>query len=200
MPTRDHALILASGSPRRRQLLDLIGLPHLTQPAAIDESQRPGENPTDYVVRVARDKALSVAGRRPELPVLAADTVVVLDGELLGKPDSRDHAAAMLRALSGRRHQVHTGIALAASHCCESLLDSATVRFLPLSEDVISWYIDTGEPMDKAGAYAVQGAGGMLVAEVEGSPHTVVGLPIHRLPELFARLGLDLWRLLRDRG
>ena len=129
--------------------------------------------------------------------MLGADTVVEIDGEALGKPRSALEAEAILGRLSARVHLVHTGLAVAIGDRCEALVDTTAVRFCRLSDPMIRWYVATGEPMDKAGAYAVQGAGGLLVVSVEGSPHTVVGLPIHRLPELFARLGLDFWQLLR---
>jgi septum formation protein len=113
-----------------------------------------------------------------------------------GITDAHD-AIDMLRRLAGRAHHVHTGIALAVQGRCESLVDTAVVRFLPVDDAMIRWYVATGEPMDKAGAYAVQGRGGLLVESIEGSPSTVIGLPIHRLPELFARCGLDFWELIR---
>jgi septum formation protein len=187
-------LILASGSPRRHQLLDLIGLEHLVQPTDIDESPRPGESAVELALRVARDKALTAAAASgADLPILGADTVVELAGMILGKPASEADAEFMLRSLSGDTHQVHTAVALVVGGRCESLIDTATVRFLELSHQAISWYIATGEPMDKAGAYAIQGAGGLLVAGLEGSPNTVIGLPTHRLHELYQRHGLSLW-------
>jgi septum formation protein len=123
--------------------------------------------------------------------------VVEVDGVALGKPADARQAAEMLRQLAGRAHHVHTGVALAAGARCESLVDTALVRFLPLDDAMIRWYVATGEPMDKAGAYAVQGCGGLLVEGIVGSPSTVIGLPVHRLPELFARCGLDFWVLSR---
>ena len=186
------ALVLASASPRRRQLLALLGIAHEVDPAGVEESPLPGEAPETFAGRAARDKAAAVARRHPGRPVLAADTVVTVDGAILGKPRDTAEAAAMLRTLSGRSHLVHTAAALALGGRTASLVDTAEVRFRELDERTIRWYVATGEPLDKAGAYAVQGAGGLLVARVHGSPHTVVGLPLHRLPELFAELGLDL--------
>ena len=151
----------------------------------------------DFALRAARDKALDVAGRHSDRWVLGADTVVEIDGAILGKPSGVEAAREMLRSLSGREHQVHTAVSLVVAGRVQSLVDTAFVRFLDLDADVISWYVASGECMDKAGAYAVQGIGGLLVAEVQGSPNTVVGLPIHRLPELFAAHGLDFWQLLR---
>lgn len=194
--TEPTQVVLASRSPRRRELLDLLGLTHQVIPAEIDESPLPHERPHDLAGRVAAAKALAVAASAGPQPVLAADTVVDVAGTALGKPSSAADAAAMLRALSGRTHQVHTGVALARGDRCEVLVDTTSVRFRSLSEAGIRWYVATGEPMDKAGAYAVQGAGGLFVESIEGSPHTVIGLPIHLLPRLFASLGLDLWQLL----
>jgi len=122
--------------------------------------------------------------------------VVEINGRILGKPNSRKDAEEMLQALAGRRHLVHTAVAVAVDGRCRDLLDTAEVQMAKVSAEVIRWYVDTGEPMDKAGAYAIQGLGGLLVEEVVGSPHTVVGLPIHRLPTLFDACGLDFWSML----
>ncbi len=183
-------IVLASASPRRRGLLDLLGIAHEVRPADIDEIRAPGERPDDFARRAAEDKARHVA-KGTDRPVLAADTVVALGDESLGKPVDEDDARRMLKLLSGQEHAVHTGMALAYNGNCHSLVDTATVRFSPLNEAQINWYVATGEPMDKAGAYAVQGAGGLLVHSIAGSPQTVIGLPINRLPELFLALGLD---------
>ena len=186
-------LILASSSPRRRQLLELIGFPFLVVPPEADEKPRAGEAPTSFVRRAARDKAIEVAHRHPSGPVLGADTVVEIDRTILGKPGSPDVAEEMLRSLSGREHLVHTAITLINDGRSHDIIDTARVRCVSFTEQVISWYVSTGEPLDKAGAYAVQGIGGLLVEKVEGSPYTVVGLPIHRLPELFAAHNLEFW-------
>jgi len=170
------ATVLASGSPRRHDLLSLLGLPFQVVPADVEEVPSRGEEGRAFAERSARDKALEVAGRYPDRPVLAA-------------------AADMLRTLSGRVHQVHTGAALALRGRCTTLVDTATVRFRRLEERAIAWYVGTGEPLDKAGAYAVQGRGGLFVARVGGSPSTVIGLPLHRLEELYSHLGLNLWDL-----
>jgi septum formation protein len=191
-----HSIILASASPRRRQLLELIGVDFEVDPADVDETAIAGEDPAAFATRAARDKARWVARRHPERLVLGADTVVEVDSEILGKPSSAEDAASMLRRLSGRSHFVHTAIALIAGDGSHEIVDSAQVEFVDLSDETIRWYVATGEPMDKAGAYAIQGLGGLLVARVEGSPRTVVGLPIHRLPELFAAHGLDFWQVL----
>jgi septum formation protein len=193
---RESRLILASGSPRRRQLLQLLGIDFDTILSNVDESPRVGENPDSFAVRAARDKALEASGRCPGHPVLGADTVVEVDGSILGKPSSKAEAESMLRRLSGRAHLVHTALVLVAAGSAHQLVDTAKVRFVDLTDEIIRWYVATDEPMDKAGAYAIQGLGGLLVAGVAGSPHTVVGLPIHRLPELFAAVGLDFWKAL----
>ncbi|MGD8441203.1 MAG: nucleoside triphosphate pyrophosphatase [Holophagae bacterium] len=187
------SIILASGSPRRRELLDLIGLRFEVRPAAGEEPPVPGERPPAFAVRAARAKAEQVAERVLRHPVLGSDTVVEADGRILGKPVSTGEARAMLRLLSDRTHKVHTAVALVVDGRCQSLVDTAEVTFRRLDDAVIDWYIGTQEPTDKAGAYAVQGAGGLLVATVTGSPQTVIGLPLHRLPELFQECGLDLW-------
>ena len=189
----DRHLILASGSPRRRQLLELIGVSFAVLPADVDETPLAGEDPVAYASRAARDKALEVAASHPGRLVLGADTVVEVDQKILGKPASADDAASMLRRLSGRSHVVHTALALVTDSTAHEVVDSARVQFVDLTDEMIRWYVATGEPMDKAGAYAIQGLGGLLVAGVEGSPHTVVGLPVHRLPELFAAHDIDLW-------
>jgi septum formation protein len=186
-------LILASGSPRRHDLLNLVGLAHLVRPTDIDESPQAGESAVQLVQRVAQEKAMAAAQLNPDLPVLGADTIVELNGKILGKPASAEEAEQMLLSLSGATHQVHTAVALVVNGRCESLVDTATVRFLELSPKSIAWYIATEEPMDKAGAYAIQGAGGLLIAGIEGSPNTVIGLPTHRLHELYQRHGFSLW-------
>ncbi len=191
-------IVLASTSPRRRQLLELVRLPFRVRPAEIEEAPFPGEAPEAFATRAARDKALEVARREGAAPVLAADTVVEVDGAILGKPESARDAVAMLRMLSGRAHTVHTAVALAVGGLCHDLVDTATVEMVAIDERMMHWYVASGEPMDKAGAYAIQGRGGLFVSAVEGSPHTVVGLPIPRLPELFAMAGLDFWGLVQQ--
>lgn len=193
----DRRLILASGSPRRRQLLELIGLDFVVTPSDVDETPVAGEDPDTYASRAARDKALEIATSHPGRLVLGADTVVEVDNEILGKPASADDAANMLQRLSGRSHLVHTALALVTDTTVHEVVDSSRVQILDLTDEMIRWYVATGEPMDKAGAYAIQGLGGLLVARVEGSPHTVVGLPVHRLPELFAAHNLDFWSMLK---
>jgi septum formation protein len=188
-------LVLASASPRRLALLRLLGLEPSVDPADIDESRRPHEHPREFARRLAEEKCRAVANRH-KLPVIAADTVVALGNTTLGKPHDLEDATAMLRDLAGRSHEVHTGVAVNASGSSASLVDTTEVRFRELDEATLNWYVRTGESMGKAGAYAVQGAGGLLVESVAGSPQTVVGLPIHVLPTLFARIGVDFLGLL----
>jgi septum formation protein len=183
-------LILASQSPRRRELLGLLGLSPEIRPASTDEARRPGEAPEAYVRRVAAEKAAAVEGAL----VLAADTAVVLGDEVLGKPRDPDDARRMLRALSGTAHRVLTGVCLrrARPPAAAEVLVSTEVLFAPLTEAEIGWYVATGEPLDKAGAYALQGTGGALVREVRGSVSNVVGLPLRETAELLRRMGLAL--------
>jgi septum formation protein len=188
-------LVLASQSPRRRELLASVGLAAEVRPANADESVRPGETPEAYVRRVARDKAEAVAVAPGEL-VLAADTAVVLEGTILGKPSDAGDARRMLRALSGRTHVVLTAVHARSAPpgggplAEGSEMVSTTVRFRPLADPEIDWYVATGEPLDKAGAYAVQGIGGALVLGVAGSVSNVVGLPLAETLALLTRLGL----------
>ena len=171
-------IVLASGSPRRRQLLEMLGLPFRVVLPEVDETYRNSEAPEAYVVRLAREKATAVAAREPGELVLGADTTVVVRGEVLGKPSSPDEAAAMLARLRGRTHQVLSGVALAAGDRVEHALDVTDVTFRPLDDATITAYVATGEPMDKAGAYAVQGRGAMLVEGIRGDFFGVMGLPL----------------------
>jgi septum formation protein len=182
-------LVLASGSPRRRELLARLGVRFTVVPADIDETPRAGEDPLAYVERLAAEKAASVHDGDV---VLAADTTVVLDGTILGKPADAGEAAAMLRALSGRAHLVHTGVTARRGRRSTTTSATTLVRFADLTADDIAWYVATGEPMDKAGAYALQGAGGVFVVGIEGSASNVVGLPLHVVPVLLAELGTTL--------
>jgi len=167
--------VLASASPRRRALLEQLGIPLRIDPAHLDENVRAGEAAERYVLRLAQEKADAVHARHPHHTVLAADTSVVLDGAVLGKPGDEGEALSMLRRLSGRTHEVMTAIAVAGlgGRCV-----TAEVTFAPATEAALRWYVSTGEPMDKAGAYAVQGIGGFLVERITGSVSAVVGLPL----------------------
>jgi septum formation protein len=167
--------VLASASPRRRALLEQLGISLRVDPPHLDERLLPGEPAGAYVLRLAREKARAVHARHPGATVLAADTSVVLDGVVLGKPSTTDEAMAMLRALGGRTHVVLTAVAVAGTG---ERLVTAAVTFAAADEAALHWYVATGEPMDKAGAYAVQGIGGFLVERIEGSHSAVVGLPL----------------------
>lgn len=195
--TSARQIVLASASPRRRMLLETLGLPHRIVPSAVDEVPDPGESPSAFARRAALDKARAVFGIVPDAPVLAADTVVEVRGRILGKPRDDEDARRMLASLAGSTHRVHSGVALVRSGAEASLVDTTTVEFVPMEVEAIDWYVRSGEPRDKAGAYAIQGIGGLFVRSIEGSPHTVVGLPVHRLPELFRTCGVDFWDLLR---
>jgi septum formation protein len=180
-------LYLASGSPRRRELLTVLELAFERLVTDVAEQKQPDEAPADYVVRLACDKALAgVAVAPQDLPVLGADTIVVLDGQVLEKPRDEAHAAQMLTALSGRQHQVMTAIALADRQTHRSTLVVTDVTFRSLSADDIQHYILSGEPMDKAGAYGIQGKGGCFVREIRGSYYAVVGLPLVETQELYS--------------
>jgi septum formation protein len=190
-------LVLASQSPRRRELLASVGLSVVVRSSPTDESVRPGEEPLPYVRRLAREKAEAVSALPGEI-VLGADTAVVLGTEILGKPRDEEDARRMLRALSGRTHVVATGVHARAvpegggEPRSETLAVSTAVRFVTLTEERVAWYVATGEPLDKAGAYALQGTGGSLVRGVAGSVSNVVGLPVAETLAMLGRLGLPL--------
>lgn len=190
-PEGQTSLVLASASPRRRDLLGQLGLSFTICAADIDETPHPGEAPEAYVRRLAREKAQAVAGRFPGTWVLAADTTVVLGPELLGKPRDAAEARGMLSRLSGRTHEVHTGVAI-AGRAGDSTVVRTRVTFRTLSAGEIDWYVGTGEPLDKAGSYAIQGKGGFMVASVEGSPTNVIGLPLGETLALLSRAGVPL--------
>jgi septum formation protein len=188
---KTRQLVLASASPRRRELLDSLSVTFSCRPVDLDETALPGESPEDYVRRLACAKADSEA-HEGEL-ILAADTIVVLDGELLGKPQDPDDARRMLRRLAGCEHQVLTGVAVhIASRLTRSEVCRSSVRIAPLSDEEIAWYVSTGEPADKAGAYAIQGLGALLVESIEGNYSNVVGLPLPSVQQLFREIGYDL--------
>jgi septum formation protein len=189
MSVHSSRVILASASPRRRQLLLLVGIDHEVRPADVDESLLPGEPPDAHAERLARAKAHAVAEREPDAVVIAADTIVVVDGDVLGKPRDAQDARAMLRRLSGRTHTVLTAVAVALAARTESAVESVAVTFRSLRDDEIDAYIATGEPMDKAGAYGIQGYGATIVERVDGDYFSVMGLGLRRLVELMARVG-----------
>jgi septum formation protein len=193
-PAAVPTLILASASPRRRELLAQLALPFTVIPANIDEQQLVAETPMAYVRRVARAKAQHLAQRFPEAWVLGADTTVVLDEQILGKPGSVEVARQMLTRLSGRQHIVMTGLALLQQRQQFVCLDTVRtlVRFRPLSRAEIEHYISTGEPLDKAGAYAIQGAAAAFVESLEGCYTNVVGLPLRRTAALLHTAGVSV--------
>ncbi len=188
-------LVLASGSPRRAALFDQLGLEYEMVAPDVDETRRPDERAGDYVERLARDKASAVAS--PGSIVIGADTAVVHEGLILGKPGHPAEARAMLQRLQGQTHEVFTGVAVAWGTEIRSLVDVTEVEMVAMTDDEISGYVDTGEPMDKAGAYALQGRGGGFVKSVSGSPSTVVGLPIHLVSRLIAQTGTPVHQFLR---
>ncbi len=184
---------LASVSPRRRELLAQIGVPHTVCGADIDEAVHAGEAPRDYVLRMARQKALTVRAKGERLPVLAADTSVVLDEVVYGKPCDRADGVAMLGRLSGRTHEVLTAVALADSRGVALRLSVSTVRFRALTLEECVAYWETGEPRDKAGGYAVQGAAAVFIQALEGSYSGVMGLPLFETAELLRGAGVPYW-------
>jgi septum formation protein len=193
-------LYLASASPRRRELLTGMGVSFVVEPEGVDESALPGETAEDHVVRLAAKKAAAVAGllrdRGLAALVLAADTTVTIDGAILGKPLDADDALAMLRRLAGRRHDVITACRVIRTDdgSTAAALSTTAVRFHPWSERLALWYVATGEPMDKAGAYGLQGRGVLLASGIDGSWSNVVGLPLEALPDLFREVGDDFVR------
>jgi septum formation protein len=183
-------LVLASASPRRRELLTQAGYTFRVHAAQVNEDPLPGEEPIAYVTRLAREKAeavfreLSADGHGEPLLVLGADTTVTVDGEILGKPENAAEAARMLRLLSGRSHRVMTGVALVSAAATEVAAEVTAVRFLTLSDEEIAAYVATGEPMDKAGAYAIQGRAARWIPRIEGCYFNVMGLPLALVAEL----------------
>ena len=181
-------VVLASQSPRRRELLSLIGIPHEVRPADVDETYPAGELPREHAIRLAREKAAAIA--EPDAIVIGSDTIVVVDGDVLGKPGDANEAARMLRRLSGRSHVVITAVAVSWRGRVESDAEEVGVTFHELTEERIAAYVATGEPMDKAGAYGIQGFGAVNVARVDGDYFAVMGLPLQLLIRVCERLGL----------
>jgi septum formation protein len=180
-------IVLASASPRRIDLMRLLDLPFTTLPTGADEALPPEILPEQAVKTLALRKARAAAQRKGQALVIGADTVVAAEGQLLGKPADRADAARMLRLLSGSTHQVYTGIALVGPDGEETFCRRTDVRFYPLDEREIAWYLDTGEPFDKAGAYGIQGKGAMLVEEISGDYFNVVGFPVSLLAKKLKR-------------
>ena len=197
-----HALYLASGSPRRRELLTQIGVPFTVVNAAIDETPQGDESPASYVERLARGKAaagLATLTDTANACVLGADTAVILDGRILGKPLDQADALAMLLALSDREHEVLTAIAVLDGQRCETRLVSSRVRFRKISTHEATTYWHSGEPQDKAGGYAIQGLAAVFVAGLNGSYSAVVGLPVCETAELLGHFGIPCWQHLSVR-
>lgn len=191
MTESEPEIILASSSPRRADLLAAIGVDFQIIPSLIHERVHPDESPGDYITRLARAKVVAVARLCETGLIIGADTVVVLDGVLMEKPGSRQDAGRMLRELSGRWHAVLTGVALfdAATHREVADYEKTLVRFARLTDQEIDWYLESGEPMDKAGAYGIQGMAAMFIEEIAGNYSNVVGLPIPLVYRLARRLG-----------
>jgi len=183
-------VILASQSPRRRELLTLVGIDHEVRPADIDEAYFPGEEPAAHALRLAQEKATTIARREPDAVVIGSDTIVVVDDDVLGKPADEEDAARMLARLSGRAHLVVTAVAVAWRGTTRSDVEEVGVEFHPLSSADIRAYIATREPMDKAGAYGIQGYGATIVSRVDGDYFAVMGLPLQRLVRVLGTLGI----------
>ena len=184
-------VVLASSSPRRHDLLDLIGIRHEVVPANIDESVRGREQPKKHAERLAREKASVSTGRDNTVVAIGADTIVLVDKKILGKPANSVDAGSMLKLLSGREHTVVTAVAVARGKKLVSAVEEVSVTFRELSDDEIDAYIATGEPMDKAGAYGIQGYGATIVERIEGDYFAVMGLPLVRLVSLLAEVGVE---------
>ena len=184
-------LVLASASPRRKELLGLFRIPFEIRVADIDETMDPGKDPYDEVGRVSRLKAMAT-NRTGDDVVIAADTIVVCEGRVLGKPHSEAEAASMLRLLSGRDHQVMTGVTVVRGEMAETVTEVTDIHFRPLSEKEIRAYVATGEPMDKAGAYGIQGGAALFCSHMVGDYYNVMGLPVCRLGEMLRSLAPEL--------
>lgn len=198
--TSPISLILASASPRRRELMESLGLPFIVRPSRVDEETEGNLSPDELVKRLALRKAKAVAKEYPDHLVIGSDTVVVLEGQVLGKPKDREEAFRMLSLLSGRTHTVYTGLALVLENKRreESASSATRVRMRGLTEEEMRAYIATGEPDDKAGAYAIQGLGATLVEGIEGDYFTVVGLPVGLLARKLRDFGIDVLKTKRE--
>jgi septum formation protein len=194
MSSVPYPLVLASASPRRQVLLAELGLTFLVDPADVDESAQPRESPRTYVTRLAQEKADEVSRRHPGSVVLGADTTVALEGEILGKPRDAAEALAMLERLTGRTHHVWTAVATAGPHRAVEAVETR-VTFAATPREALAFYAASGEPLDKAGAYALQGMGGFLVERISGSHSNVIGLPLVQTLALLQAAGVRLpWR------
>jgi len=184
-------VVLASASPRRRELLSLIGIEHVVHPADIDETIKPGEAPAGHALRLAVEKACAIARTHPEAVVIGADTVVVLDGKVLGKPPTLEASREMIRLLNGRTHTVVTAVAVAHAGATREGTEEVAVTFKRLTAEEMDDYVATREGMDKAGAYGIQGFGATIVERIEGDFFAVMGLPLVRLIGLLRDSGLS---------
>ncbi len=185
--------ILASASPRRRELLERIGLHFTIEAADTDETLVPGLSPAEQVMRLSRNKACAIAARHPEDPViLSADTVVVLEDTILGKPADADDARRMLHALSGRTHHVLTGVTVLQGSHCQTRCEVTEVHFAALSDAEIDAYVATGEPLDKAGAYGIQGYAAVFATGISGDYYNVMGLPLHTAAKMLRQAGIPV--------
>ncbi|MCI9156324.1 MAG: septum formation inhibitor Maf [Lawsonibacter sp.] len=193
-------IILASQSPRRRELLERMGITNFKIiPAQGEETARPGLSPAELVEELSRRKCAEVAAAHPDALVIAADTVVAIDGQILGKPHSREEAVGMLARLSGREHVVYSGVSVCQGGRTITQHEATPVRFRTLTAEEISLYAATGEPMDKAGAYGIQGLGCLLVEGISGDYYNVMGLPVCRLGRILAGFGLNLLALAAEK-
>lgn len=185
-------IVLASSSPRRAQLLSSLGIDFTVEPSQVIERPHPDERPEEYIIRLARAKAAEVAFRHPGSIVIGADTEVIVEDRVMGKPLDADDAKRMLALLSGRRHAVATGIAIRRGDAEVFGSEKTLVKFVKMAPAQIDWYVKTGEPFDKAGAYGIQGAGGLFIEEISGNYHNVVGLPLVLLNRLMEEVGFSL--------
>jgi septum formation protein len=185
-------VLLSSGSPRRKELLSFLGIDFLVTIPSIPEIQLPGEAPEDFCTRVSREKALEVARKNPDALVIGADTIVVLNGMILGKPRDTSQAREYLMILRNKDHEVYTGYTIMYGSRSKTNLVRTRVHFKQMTDEEISWYISTGEPMDKAGAYAVQGIGSLFIHKIQGSYTNVIGLPLSHLYADLKRFGIRL--------
>ncbi len=191
--SEEPPVVLASASPRRKDLLRQIGIEPQIRVADVDETPLPAETPAAFVERLARDKVLAVSSAvAPDAIIIGADTAIELDGRIIGKPTDREDAIAILSQLSGRVHQVHTGVAVGRGAQRDTAVVSSKVHFRALSQREIEAYWRSGEPCDKAGAYAIQGLGAVFVERIEGSYSAIMGLPLFTVSALLARYGVDL--------
>ena len=183
-------IVLASQSPRRRELLANVGIPHEVRPADIDETLWPGETPEAHSMRLAREKSATIAAREPGAAVIGSDTIVVVDGEILGKPRDVAEAKAMIARLAGRSHTVFTAVAVARADRVHESVVRVTVTFRDLAPWEIDAYVATGEPMDKAGGYGIQGFGSTIVERIDGDYFAVMGLPVVTVVRLLGEVGI----------